>query len=100
MTIRKSLPAIIASLGLALATQSGFAASTDLVAQQQLDHLHDGASATEVTQALGTPENLTQWMNDKHSLVRELSSHNNPQELIYVDLGKDSTVTDVQTEQR
>ncbi len=100
MTIRKSLPAIIALLGLALTTQSGFAASTDLLAQHQLDHLHDGASATEVTQALGTPENPLQWMDGKHSMVLDISSHSDPLEIVYVDLDGGNTVTDVQTEKR
>jgi hypothetical protein len=100
MTIRKSLPMIITSLGLAVAAQSGFAASTHLVSQDQLDQLHDGASATEVTQALGAPESVTQWMEGKHSTIAELSSHNDLQELVYVDLGKDSKVTDVRNEPR
>jgi hypothetical protein len=100
VTIRKSLPAIIASLGLALATQSGFAASTDLPAQHPLDHLHDGASATEVAQALGTPESPLQWMDGKHSMVLDISSHSDPLEIVYIDLDGGNTVTDAQTEKR
>jgi outer membrane protein assembly factor BamE (lipoprotein component of BamABCDE complex) len=100
MAIRKSLPALIASLGLALATQSGFAASTNLVSQDHLDPLHDGASATEVTQALGTPESPTQWMDGKHSMVFDISSHSDPMEIVYVDLDSGNAATDGQTEKR
>jgi hypothetical protein len=100
MAIRKSLPALIASFGLALATQSGFAASTEPVSQDQLDQLHDGASATEVTQALGTPDSPLQWMDGKHSMVLDISSHSDPLEIVYVDLDRGNTVTDVQTEKR
>jgi len=100
MNIRHTLPAAIAALSLSLAAQSGFAASGHLVTQDQVDRLHNGISATEVTQSLGAPESVTSWMDGKHSMVYELQSHTDQQELVYVDLDKNNKVTDVQVVQR
>jgi len=100
MNIRHFISVSIASLGLALAAQSSFAASGHLVTQDQVNNLHDGINSTEVTQALGAPESVTSWMDGKHSMVYELSSPNDQQELVYVDLDKDNKVTDVQVMQR
>lgn len=100
MRARNAL-SIIAAVGFAFAAQASFAASSShLVTQDQIDHLHDGISAAEVTQSLGTPENVTSWMDGKRSMVYELSSDFDQKELVYVDLDKDNKVTDVQVVQR
>jgi len=99
MNTRKAVTVAIASLGLALAAQASFAAD-HLVTQDQIDHLRAGATTTEVTQALGAPESVTGWMDGKHSMVYELSTDFDQKELVYVDLGKDGRMVDVQVMQR
>ena len=95
MNIRKTLPLIISSLGLALAAQASHAAE-NVVTQAQLDQLKPGISVDEVTRVLGAPEDTTSWMNGTRSMVYELSSHDSDQKLVYVDLGKDGKMADVQ----
>ncbi len=96
MNARNAL-VIAASLGLAFAAQASFAASTSYrVTQEQIDQVRAGAAAAEVTQTLGAPENVTRWMSGSRSMVYELASPNDQQELVYVDLDKDNKVTDVQ----
>jgi len=95
MNIRKALPLVISSLGLALAAQASHAAE-NLVTEAQLAQLKPGISVDEVTRVLGAPENTTGWMNGTRSMVYEISSHDNDQKLVYVDLGKDGKMTDVQ----
>ena len=88
---------IVSALGLAIAAQASFAASdSHLVTQDQIDQVRAGTAAAEVTQTLGAPENVTNWMSGERSMVYELSSHNDQQQLVYVDLDKDNKVTDVQ----
>ncbi len=103
MNARKTFTVAIASLGLglALAAQASFAASSGhLVTQDQIDHLRAGATTAEVTQALGAPESVSSWMDGKHSMVYELSTDFDQKELVYVDLGKDGRMVDVQVMQR
>jgi outer membrane protein assembly factor BamE (lipoprotein component of BamABCDE complex) len=101
MNTRKAFTVAIASLGLALAAQASFAASGDhTVTQDQIDHLRAGATTAEVTQTLGAPESVTGWMDGKHSMVYELSTSFDQKELVYVDLGKDGRMVDVQVMQR
>jgi len=96
MNARKVLT-IAASLGLAIAAQASFAASSShIVTQDQVDSVKAGETSAQVSQSLGAPENVTHWMSGEHSMVYELSSHNDQQELVYVDLDKDNKVTDVQ----
>jgi len=96
MNARNAL-SIFAALGLALAAQASFAASSDhLVTQDQIDQVRAGATASAVTQTLGAPENVTHWMNGEHSMVYELSNANDQQQIVYVDLDKNNKVTDVQ----
>lgn len=100
MNANKAL-AIAASIGLAFAAQSSFAATGDhLVTPHQINQIRAGQSASEVSQALGSPENVTSWMNGQHSMVYELSRSSGDQELVYVDFGKDNKVTNVQVEER
>ena len=95
MNIRKALPLVVSSLALALAAQASHAAD-NLVTQAQLDQLKPGISVDEVTRVLGAPEDTTSWMNGTRSMVYELSSHDSDQKLVYVDLGKDGKMADVQ----
>jgi len=96
MNARNAL-SIFATLGLALAAQASFAASSDhLVTQDQIDQLRAGTASAEVAEVLGAPENVTNWMSGERSMVYELSSHNDQQQLVYVDLDKNNQVADVQ----
>ena len=96
MNARNAL-VIAASIGLAFAAQASFAASTSYrVTQEQIDQVRAGTTAAEVTQTLGAPDNTTRWMSGTQSMVYELASPNDQQELVYVDLDKDNKVTDVQ----
>lgn len=88
---------VAASVSLAILAQASFAASAShLITQDQIDAVHTGESATEVSQRLGSPENVTRWMSGEHSMVYELSRNTGDKELVYVDLDKDNKVTDVQ----
>lgn len=95
MNIRKALPLVISSLALALAAQASHAAG-NLVTQAQLDQLKPGISVDEVTRVLGAPEDTTSWMNGTRSMVYELAGHDSDQKLVYVDLGKNGKMTDIQ----
>ena len=95
MNARKSIAFGIASLGLALAAQASFAAGSHVVTQGQIDQIQAGASATEVAQKLGAPENTTRWMSGARSMVYEQQSANDQAQLVYVDLDRDNKVTDV-----
>lgn len=99
MNFRKALPLVASTLALALATQASYAAGS-LVTESQLSQLKPGASVDEVNRVLGAPENTTSWMNGTSSMVYEISSDDSDQQLVYVDLGKDGKMTDVQVIKR
>jgi hypothetical protein len=101
MNTRKSIFIIAASVGLALAAQGSLAAEgTHLVTRSQLNKLPSDCKAEEVTRILGTPESVTRWMDGSRSLVYEMSTHYDQLQHVYVDLGRDNKMTDIQIIER
>jgi len=101
MNIHKSIFIIAASVGLALAAQGSLASEgTHLVTRSQLNKLSTGCNSEEITHALGTPESVTRWMDGSRSLVYEMSTHYDQLQHVYVDLGSDNKMTDIQIIER
>jgi hypothetical protein len=102
MKIRYSLTAVVASLGLALVALPGQAAavSANPVTETQLGGIQAGEPSNNVTAQLGTPEDVTNWMDGSHSLAYELSDPYGTSKIAYVDVDKDGKVTDTQIVER
>jgi len=98
MHARHLLVVSLASLGLALAAQPGFAATRDghLVTHAQLHQISQGDSAARVSDVLGAPSDVTRWQGGRQSMDYEISSHNDMQQLVYVNLDRNNKVTGVQ----
>lgn len=96
MNARKTIIVALSSIGLALAAQASFADTVEsLVTHQELKQIHAGESISQVTQALGQPENITHWLGGAHAMVYEISDPNDMQKFVYVNLNKDDTVKGV-----
>lgn len=101
MNTHKSIFIIAASVCLALAAQASLASEgTHLVTRTQLSKLPSGCKAEEVTRTLGTPESVTRWMDGSRSLVYEISTHYDQLQHVYVDLGSNNRMTDIQIIER
>ena len=101
MITRKSISIAAAAICLTLAAQASFAsAANHLVTRAQLNQIPDGCTAAQIKQALGAPESVTRWMDGSRSLVYEMTTHNNQQQHVYVDLGSNDRMTDIQIIER
>ena len=101
MTTKKFIFIIAASASLALSAQGSIASeSTHLVTRTQLSKLTTGCHSEEIIHALGTPESVTRWMDGSRSLVYEMSTHFTQLQHVYVDLGSDNRMTDIQIIER
>lgn len=97
MNIPGTLTAVVASLGLALVSLPGQAATgtSHEVTQAQLDTLQTGESLTDITKTLGTPGDTPTWMDGSRSLVYDMHVEGNSPTFAYVDVDKDGKLLDV-----
>jgi cytochrome bd-type quinol oxidase subunit 1 len=102
MNISRTIPAIAVSVTLALVSLSSQAASAtgSQVSEDQLAKVSAGEAATQVTAQLGSPENVTKWMDGTRSMVYELKDPYESSKLAYVDLTPEGKVAEVQVVDR
>lgn len=83
----------LAAVASAVAMQSAMASALPhVITLRQLDGVHTGASVSRVCQILGAPEDITRWVGGQRSMVYEIYSHNDMQELVYIDLDHNARV--------
>lgn len=96
MNTRQTLTLGIAAIGLSLAAQASFAATSHIITHAQLNQIRAGDTAAQVTEALGAPADTTSWFNGKHSMDYSIASRNDMLKTVYVDLDQNNKVVDVQ----
>ena len=90
--MNKNASIIAAVLGLAIVSASAQAS----VAVEQTKQVSSGLSQDQVIQRLGKPDNAPIWLDGSQSLVYELRNGDKAGSRVYVNLGRNKTVTSVQ----
>lgn len=100
MQARSMLSIVAASAGIAFAMMPGqasaFTVADDHITQAQVDAVHSNETRDEVISALGTPRNITSWMDGSRSMVYETYDALDGLQHVYVDLDKEGKVTTVE----
>lgn len=95
MNTRKVFVAAFSSAALGLAAQACFA-EPPLITHDQLRQVQRGDDASKVSALLGSPEEITTWSDGRRSMDYEISSQNDMQRSVYVNLDASDKVTDIQ----
>ncbi|MEC5386445.1 hypothetical protein VVD49_11975 [Uliginosibacterium sp. H3] len=100
MKIRTVLSALAATSSLILIALPGQASAFTIpnyhVTQAQIDSLQAGASANDVIEALGKPEDTASWRDGTRSMVYETYDNADGNRRVYVDLDSSGKMIDVE----